>query len=164
MTLVAIDGPAGAGKTTLATQFYEKFSDDNSVNVVHMDDLYDGWNNALSEQLTQKLAMITNAHKKGAAFQIEIFNWVTMKFEEIRSFEPADILILEGVGAAQLVVREAGATVYWLDISPEIGLARVLARDGNQIEAQMRSWQILQNSHFAADLTRESADHILNSQ
>ena len=164
MTLVAIDGPAGAGKTSLAAQFYEKFCDDNTVSVIHMDDLYDGWNSALSEQLTRKLKFITDAHQRGEGFQLDIFNWISMKYEEVRRYEPADILILEGVGAAQLVVRQAGATVYWLDISPEIGLARVLARDGNHIEEQMRRWQILQNIHFAADLTRESADHILNSQ
>ncbi len=164
MTLVAIDGPAGAGKTTLAAQFYEKFSGGNTVCVIHMDDLYDGWNNALSDQLTQKLTTISDAHRRGEVFEMEIFNWGTMRFDEVRRYEPADILILEGVGAAQLAVRQAGATVYWLDISPEIGLARVLARDGVHIERQMREWQILQNSHFATDLTRESADHILNSQ
>jgi len=36
MTLIAIDGPAGAGKTTLAEQFYKDFSKEQSVSVIHM--------------------------------------------------------------------------------------------------------------------------------
>ena len=47
MTLLAIDGPAGAGKTTLAAQLEKEFSATGSVRVVHLDDLYSGWTTAL---------------------------------------------------------------------------------------------------------------------
>ena len=50
--LVCIDGPAGAGKTTLAEQLLAIRA--NAV-VIHMDDLYDGWINALDEKLTARL-------------------------------------------------------------------------------------------------------------
>lgn len=163
MSLIAIDGPAGAGKTTLAAQFYEEFCDGNTVSVIHMDDLYNGWDNALNEELTQKLKVITNAHLSQEVFYIEVFNWVTMKFDSLERYEPTDILILEGVGAAQKIVRDAGAITYWLDIEPSIGLDRVLQRDGFEIQAQMLKWQIVQERHFASDLTRINAHHIVTS-
>jgi thymidylate kinase len=86
-----------------------------------------------------------------------------MQFDRHEIIEPTDILILEGVGAAQKVVRTAGATTYWLDIEPEIGLRRVLARDGAHIEQQMRQWQIDQDKHFADDQTRENCEFKLTS-
>ena len=55
MTLIAIDGPAGAGKTTLAAKFFAEFSVDKSVLVIHLDDLYDGWDNALSSAMLSHL-------------------------------------------------------------------------------------------------------------
>ena len=163
MSLIAIDGRAGAGKTTLAASFYEELSADKTVAVIHMDDLYDGWENALSERLTQTLESIVKSHQSKVAFEIDIFNWHSMSFDSKRVIHPVDILILEGVGAGQKVVRDAGATLYWLDIDAEVGIQRVLNRDGNQIASQMKQWQIAQEIHFLRDKTRENAEHIQSS-
>ena len=163
MSLIAIDGRAGAGKTTLAARFFEELSVDKTVEVIHMDDLYDGWENALGERLTQSLKSIVKSQEKKAAFEIDIFNWKTMSFDSKRRINPVDILILEGVGAGQKTVRDAGATIYWLDIDAEVGIQRVLKRDGNQIAAQMKLWQIAQELHFLRDKTRENAQHIQSS-
>ena len=163
MSLIAIDGRAGAGKTTLAANFYEELSADKTVAVIHMDDLYDGWENALSARLTQTLESIVKSHQSKVAFEIDIFNWQSMSFDSKRVIHPVDILILEGVGAGQKVVRDAGATLYWLDIDAEVGIQRVLNRDGNQIASQMKQWQIAQEIHFLRDKTRENAEHIQSS-
>ena len=163
MSLIAIDGRAGAGKTTLAASFYEELSVDKTVAVIHMDDLYDGWENALRERLTQTLESIVKSHQSKVAFEIDIFNWQSMSFDSKRVIHPVDILILEGVGAGQKVVRDAGATLYWLDIDAEVGIQRVLNRDGNQIASQMKQWQIAQEIHFLRDKTRENAEHIQSS-
>ena len=163
MSLIAIDGRAGAGKTTLAASFYEELSADKTVAVNHMDDLYDGWENALSEHLTQTLESIVKSHQSKVAFEIDIFNWKSMSFDSKRVINPVDILILEGVGAGQKVVRDAAATLYWLDIDAEVGIQRVLNRDGNQIASQMKQWQIAQEIHFLRDKTRENAEHIQSS-
>ena len=163
MSLIAIDGRAGAGKTTLAASFFEELSADKTVAVIHMDDLYDGWENALSERLTQTLESIVKSHQSKVAFEIDIFNWQSMSFDSKRVIHPVDILILEGVGAGQKVVRDAGATLYWLDIDAEVGIQRVLNRDGNQIASQMKQWQIAQEIHFLRDMTRENAGHIQSS-
>jgi uridine kinase len=163
MSLIAIDGRAGAGKTTLAAHFFKELSADKTVEVIHMDDLYNGWENALDEGLTQTLESIVNAHKNGVSIEIDIFNWQSMSFDSKRVIHPVDILILEGVGAGQKVVRDAGATLYWLDIDAEVGIQRVLNRDGNQIASQMKQWQIAQEIHFLRDKTRENAEHIQSS-
>ncbi len=163
MNLIAIDGRAGAGKTTLASTLFENLSRKQSVAVIHMDDLYAGWNGALGQALTRTLESIVNAHLSKSIIEIDIFNWATMSFDSIQKIEPVDVLILEGVGAGQEIVRNAGATVYWLDIDPEIGIARVLLRDGNHIAQAMKQWAIEQEIHFLRDKTRENAQHIQSS-
>ena len=163
MALYAIDGPAGAGKTTFAAKLEAELSVNGSVRVIHMDDLYNGWDNALSNPLAEILDRISTAHIAGREFMIKVFNWHTMAFDREERITPTDYLIIEGVGAAQQIVRETGATTYWLDIEPEIGLQRVLDRDGAHIEAQMRQWQVDQDKHFARDETRENCEFKLTS-
>jgi uridine kinase len=163
VTLLAIDGPAGAGKTTLAAKLEADYSKDSTVKVIHMDDLYNGWEDALGKSLTETLQSITQAHLAGKECTIRIFNWHLMKFDREEVITPTDYLILEGVGAAQEIVRNTGATTYFLDIDPVIGLQRVLARDGSQIEKEMRQWQIRQSIHFAADKTQENCEFKLTS-
>ncbi len=163
MTLIAIDGPAGAGKTTLAAKFFDEFSTTKTVALIHMDDLYDGWENALDSGLTSKLSEIIEAFQTHSRFSIPVFNWVTMLFDLSQTVNPSDILIIEGVGAGQEIVRNAGAILYWLDIEPDVGLARVLQRDGYQIENQMHQWQLDQDAHFLRDQTRANAKHIFTS-
>ena len=163
MSLIAIDGRAGAGKTTLAARLFEELSLDKTVEVIHMDDLYNGWEKALDAGLTKTLESIVKSHHNKVVFEIEIFNWQLMSFDSKEEINPVDILILEGVGAGQKVVRDAGATLYWLDIDAEVGIQRVLNRDGNQIASQMKQWQISQEIHFIRDKTRENAEHIQSS-
>ena len=163
MTLLAIDGPAGAGKTTFAAKLEAELALSATVRVIHMDDLYNGWDNALSNALSEILDRISTAHLAGREFVINIFNWHTMQFDVEEKITPTDFLIIEGVGAAQQIVRETGATTYWLDIEPEIGLQRVLDRDGAHIETKMRQWQVDQDKHFARDETRENCEFKLTS-
>jgi len=163
MTLYALDGPAGAGKTTYAAKLEAELSVNASVKVIHMDDLYNGWDNALSNALSEILDRISTAHLAGREFVIKKFNWSTMHFDSEERITPTDFLIIEGVGAAQQIVRESGAITYWLDIEPEIGLQRVLDRDGAHIEVQMRQWQIDQDKHFARDETLENCEFKLTS-
>ena len=56
--IIAIDGPAGAGKTTLAHDIKLALAKRYSITEIHMDDLYDGWENALTSQLTDVLTHI----------------------------------------------------------------------------------------------------------
>ena len=163
MPLLAIDGPAGAGKTTLAAKLEAEYSLHSTVRTIHMDELYNGWNDALGNSLTDTLEAITAAYISGIEHTIKIFNWHLMNFDRQEVITPTDYLILEGVGAAQEIVRKAGATTYWLDIDAETGLQRVLARDGAHIEKEMRQWQIQQSIHFAKDQTRENCEFKLTS-
>ena len=157
--IILIDGPAGAGKTTLSL----KLQSELNCEVVHLDYVYDGWDNALSPSLTEILVNLVSAFKNGREFELPVFNWETMTFDSIRTISPAEFLIIEGVGAGQSEVRKYAKTLYWLEIDDETGLKRVLQRDGAQIEPQMRAFKVREAKNFEAERTREFADFIIST-
>ena len=73
--IIAIDGPAGAGKTILAHNLSLALSQSFRVTELHMDDFYDGWDRALSPQLTDTLTHITNCHKSSSPFSVSRYDW-----------------------------------------------------------------------------------------
>ena len=155
--IVAIDGPAGAGKTTLANRLKENIKD-QSIEIIHMDDLYDGWENSLTPALGKVLDLsICAPVSKGKSFQYRKYNWIESKFGALLDFSFPKILILEGVGSGQRVVRKYLDELIWIDISASVGLQRVLQRDGAYLEKEMEIWQMRENFHFVADNTRDSA-------
>jgi len=161
--IIAIDGPAGAGKTTLAHEIYLALSLKMSVTVIHMDDLYYGWDNALGADLSVILKYLVNQHQKNSSAQIKRYNWSTSSFGESENIEPADLLILEGVGSGDKSLQDDLAALIWIDIDPEIGVMRVIDRDGYQVEDEMKKWLGTQQEYFSQHSTREKADFILTT-
>lgn len=161
--IIAIDGPAGAGKTTLAMQISQALTSQFSVEVVHMDDLYNGWDDALGENLTELLSKIIEAQKNSQNYLLPHFDWVANKYANPRDLKPSQILILEGVGSARAIVRERATTTIWIEVDRTIGIERVIARDGEEIESHMKQWLIDQEIYFTSDKTRESAQFILST-
>ena len=156
--LVTIDGVAGAGKTMLASQMQEEYQGHFSIQVVHMDDLYDGWENPFGPALTKKLTEITQAHLAATSYQTTIHNWLDPLSTSELIVAPVNLLIIEGVGAGQSSIREFVSTKIWIELDPNEGLRRVLARDGAQIEKEMIGFIEDQSDHFNKEGTREAAD------
>ena len=159
--IISIDGPAGAGKTTLAHDLASTL--DLTVRVIHMDDLYDGWDNALSDHLTQTLLTLIKGHKSKASLEFHKYDWRLHQFNEAVALEARDLLILEGVGSGQKAVREYLAALIWMEIEPQSGFERVLARDGREIETPMRQWLKAQDGHFVLHSTHEAADFVITT-
>jgi len=159
-SIIAIDGPAGAGKTTLASEIKVSCAT-KRIEIVHMDDLYGGWE--LSEEFTHRLQSLIRDFSAGKAHEIDIYDWHQGRFNRKRTIEPVDILILEGVGSGQSALRPSLNALIWIDIDDQLGLDRVLARDGQSIRDEMVSWQRLQTEHFLRERTRESADFELRT-
>lgn len=162
--VISIDGPAGSGKSTLAGEIARGFAGTYSTEVIHLDELYDGWDLALSDSLFRKLADLITAQRAKEDYEIAIYDWATGSFTNTREIKPAQLLIIEGVGSCNQVIREKLTTSIWLDIDQRVGMDRVLERDGLEIEEQMIKWQAMESEYFARDLTRESVDFILSTQ
>ena len=158
--IIAIDGPAGAGKTTLAHDVKLALAQRYSITEIHMDDLYHGWDKALSSELTEVLTHIAKAHRQGQPISLSKFNWATSEFSPAEPIDDAQLIILEGVGSGQSAVREYLCALIWIDIDESKGLSRVLERDGEGIKDQMQKWLVTQEQHFAIEKTDNAADFV----
>ncbi len=156
--IITIDGVAGAGKTTLAKFMSEEYQGRASVHVVHMDDLYEGWEDPLGPALTSKLEKIALAHREGTSCEVVGYDWSSMEASKLLVIPSVEMLILEGVGSGQSSIREFAETKIWIDLEPIVGLRRVLARDGFEIESEMLRFMDQQRDHFIAQGTRDAAD------
>lgn len=152
--LVAIDGPAGSGKTSLANQLSNKL---NSVTTIHMDDLYNGWEDALTATLTRNLEeWVINPLTQCQSVNYLKFDWSIGQYGSTVEIRDIELLILEGVGAAQEKIRQKADLTIWIEVGPQIGLARVLNRDGDQLLPYMLKWQERERAHFLKDQTKEN--------
>lgn len=161
--IIAIDGPAGAGKTTLAQTISLALSPQMSTTVIHMDELYPGWEKALGVELTETLTWLTQSHKAKKPLKYSPFNWALNEFNPSHVLDSTQLLILEGVGSAQRSIEGCLATSIWLDLDPQIGFQRVIERDGATITAEMTKWLAMQEQHFATDQTKERCEFLLST-
>ena len=161
--IIAIDGPAGAGKTTLALDIKLALAQRYSVTEIHMDDLYDGWENALTSQLSEVLQHVVKSHKSSLPISLSTYDWHLGEFAPATELDKSELLILEGVGSGQMAIRDSLAALIWIDIEDSQGLARVLERDGKEIENQMRKWLGTQEQHFQSEGTKNAADFVLTT-
>lgn len=161
LRVMTIDGPAGAGKSTMARALSPRLDD---APIVHLDDLYRGWDDALTSRLSAVLKdQILTPISLGKIGGYRAWDWHRGLPGQARAIERHPFLILEGVGASQRVVRPFATTMVWIGIEPEIGLERVLRRDGaivddfQELERRMRSWQGEEILHFERENTFDTA-------
>jgi uridine kinase len=161
--IIAIDGPAGAGKTTLAENLHLALYPYFTSTIIHMDDLYDGWEKALTPELSNTLISIAHAHQASAPISLTKYDWAHSTFLPAEVIPPAQLLILEGVGSGQRAIRESLTALIWIDIDRRNGLTRVLERDGDGIKDPMQKWLVTQEQHFIDEKTDNAADFVLTT-
>ena len=152
--LIAIDGPAGSGKTSLANQLASNLK---SATTIHMDNLYNGWEDALTATLTRHLEeWVLDPLTQHQSVKYQKFDWINSEYGPTVEVSDVELLILEGVGAAQARIRQQADLTIWIEVGAQIGLARVLNRDGAQILPYMLKWQERESAHFIKDQTKEN--------
>lgn len=161
--IITIDGPAGAGKTTLSAHIAASLSNQFTTSVIHMDDLYNGWRDPFGEPFIEALQRATSAHIAGDKCELPQYDWARSKYSGAKIYNPAQLLILEGVGSSTSHIREKVSASIWIDINPEEGLQRVLTRDGLTIADEMSQWLERQAEFFIAEESAESADFALTT-
>ncbi len=151
---IVIDGPAGAGKTTLAAEIIETIG---LGEVIHCDDLYNGWDDALTPTLERTIReqIITPISDK-APIHYRKYDWVAGGYGQMISLGPTPLIILEGVGCALPSVTKLADLSIWMDIPFDLGLERVVKRDGAGIRKEMLVWIARQNEFFAENRNREN--------
>ena len=154
--VITIDGPAGSGKTTLANQLSKVLG---NCPVIHMDDLYSGWNQDLITELAERISnQILQPISSGKTATYLKYDWAEEKFKVEESVEASKFLILEGVGAGHPKLNNQAALNIWIEASPKVLLDRLVMRDGEQLREQLVRWQTHEARYFDQLSIRSLAD------
>ncbi|WP_156171872.1 uridine kinase family protein [Demequina rhizosphaerae] len=167
--LVLVDGPAGAGKSTLANRIAVALGGRPSAgagtfdpeapppDVLHGDDMYEGWSGlatldrVLVDQILAPLA-------QGDAGAFRMWDWHRSRRTHTVPVPPRPFLVIEGVGVASREARELASLVVYVDAPWETRLARGLERDGEAMRGEWLRWNETEGAHLEASGVRTAAD------
>lgn len=149
--IVCIDGPAGAGKTTLAASL--------EATVVHTDEMLDGWHGLLS--LHESVTPLVLALAAGHEGHYRHYDWHAGAFTRTVAVSPAGLVVIEGVGAWNPSLAGLVTAMVWVDAPAVVRRQRGCERGdfGDHWEA----WASDEAALFARDRTRDHADLVIET-
>jgi uridine kinase len=163
--VVAVDGPAGSGKTTFAGRLAGALGAAGAgASVLHTDDLLDGWTD-LRSFWPRLERWVLAPLRRGEAAWYRRYDWVAHRFGS--DWQPVgvpDVLVLEGVGSARAAIRDELSHAVFVRARRESRLARGLLRDGESLRAEWLRWMADEDAHFAADGTEQRADLLVDGE
>ncbi|MEV5543544.1 hypothetical protein AB0L13_42655 [Saccharopolyspora shandongensis] len=151
--LVVVDGPACSGKTTLAAQLAAALP----AQVVHMDDLYEGWN-GLAGGVERLGAQVLDPLAAGRDGRYQRYDWDAGVFAEWHDVPHAPYLVVEGCGAGARRFADLTTLLVWVEADDAERLARGIERDGDGSSGHLRAWMAAERAVYQAEGTARRAD------
>ena len=162
VVVIALDGPSGAGKTTLARGVELALEASAPVAVVHMDHLYPGWDGlAQAPELLTTQVLEPLARGERAAYRL--WSWVRDEWAGTREVPPCRFLVVEGCGSSVQPAGAYAAVSVFVDADVALRMRRGIERDGEGYRPQWQRWADQERALFTADATRERADLVLDT-
>lgn len=154
-TLIAVDGRSGSGKSTFATDLAKYLEATASVAILRLEELYHGWDGLhrsfdLYNQLLPQLA-------DGQGITYPIWNWEADTLGAPKNLVPADVVIIEGVGALHGGAREFLDLGIWLEAPENFRRDRALARDGQTYSPYWQMWAEQEERYLQAQQPSQAA-------
>ena len=152
VTVIAIDGPAGSGKTTLAGRLALACG----AQLLHMDDLYPGWGGLREAGSVVSKILADLAAGNAAAYRR--YDWDVQGYRETHVLQPRGTLVIEGVGSVRTEYLDRLSSVVLVhEPDPQERLRRGLERDGAEAEPHWRTWMREEAElHREVDLPRRA--------
>ena len=162
--VIALDGPAASGKTTLAQMLAVLLPAD----VVHMDDFFLPIPLRTPERFAQPggnvhyerfLAEVLPALHAPDGFAYRRFDCSVMDFRGERAVGTAPFRIVEGSYSTHPALGDYADIVVFSAVDPDEQMARILRRNGpEKAERFRREWIPLEETYFSACDIRAKAD------
>lgn len=169
MTLVCVDGPGGAGKSTLARTLVDARSPDTTL--VQGDDFYGpeerdwrSWtpregheryfdHRRLERELLQPL-------KRGDTASFQRYDWPRNSLDDWIEVQPCGIVLVEGVYLLREWLRPYWDFAVYVDTPREVRLSRLHARGEND-EGWIARWAAAEDYYEAVEDPAGAADLVV---
>ena len=174
--IILVDGRTGSGKTTFAAALQNRLfqKGESAPRVIHMDDLYEGWD-GLQAGVDYLIRQILNplSRREGASWQE--YDWAAVdeaKPDKVgartgawREFRGGTPLIIEGVGSLSRVAAEQADVTIWLEADQAVRQARIAARgaEGDGDGSWFAMWTAQEADFYAREKSDEIADLTIRS-
>jgi uridine kinase len=150
--LVGIDGAGGAGKSTVAATLSDK--------IVTTDDFITApWEwydfDRLRREVLDPLLRNERAHYRE-------MDWNDGELKDWRVVEPGGVVVVEGVAALELRLRDAYDYRIWVETPREICFERGLARDGADALPFWEVWSEKERRYWREQRPRDVADAVVD--
>lgn len=133
-----IDGPSGSGKTTLASEIEKHWNSAVKLQVVHMDDLYPGWDGLADGTATARKMLSERSEGKDTHWQR--YDWNAGAFQDWHSVDSLEPLLIEGCGSMFAGSEQLSQVRIWLDAETELRRERALSRTGENFADHWTQW------------------------
>ena len=157
--VVLIDGRSASGKTTIADQLQRKLFKDGETlpRVVHMDDLYEGWNGLQAgHDLLLRQILRPVSERRRANWQQ--WDWALDARNEWREFEGGTPLIIEGCGSLSQVTAPFANLTLWLEAEDSVRKQRWVDRSGHDHDEWWPVWAAQELEFYARERSADIAD------
>lgn len=162
--IILIDGRAGSGKTTLAGQLQNQLfrSLEVAPRVIHMDDLYEGWDGlqAGSDYLVRE---ILGPLIRGKNPSWQEYDWAIGERKQWREFAGSTPLIVEGCGSLSRATAELAHLKVWLEVDQLERHRRWLIRDGHKFDDQWPIWAAQEAEFYGKEHSPDLADFVVTN-
>lgn len=160
--VVLIDGRAGSGKSTFARLLQDQVFQETkqSPKVIHMDDLYPGWE-GLAQGSIYLIEQILKPLKLAGKAQWQRWDWANHKRggsdpgNGWREFDGQNVLIVEGCGSVTVQSAELSDLTIWIEADRQTRRERFEARHRGVFSNFWNSWSAQEDEFFQEQRTEQ---------
>jgi uridine kinase len=152
--ITAVDGPGGAGKSTLASALAAGLG----AKLVHTDD-FASWDNPVDwwpRHVTEVLEPLT----RGEQVRFLPTSWGGPPKPEVEVAPGGDVIV-EGVSASREAFRPYLAFAIWIETPRDLRLARGLERDGADALPLWERWMAEEDAYVERERPHEHVDVVV---
>lgn len=163
--VVLIDGRAGSGKSSLARLLQDQVFQESrqSPKVIHMDDLYPGWEGLAAGSLYMVEQILKPLRLTGKA-QWQRWDWANDKRGGTdtgngwREVDGQNLVIVEGCGAITAQSTEFADVSIWVEADRQTRRERFEARDRGVFSNFWNSWTAQEDAFFQEHRSEELSE------
>lgn len=170
LPIVLIDGRAASGKSQFAKDLSEAYFqvDKQAARVIHMDDLYPGWN-GLAEGSVYLLTNILLPLANSRSANWQVWNWrknhrgAEEPGNGRREFAGGTLLIVEGCGSISRLSSTNSDFQIWIDADDAARKERFSKRDSGKFDEYFGIWSAQEDEYYEREKSKELAELIIKN-